>query len=592
VLTFLLIGTLLSDPYVGLYPYPEIHHKAESYAALGRALMSDEPNLYRLTWSFFIEPPCPDELSLDGSTASGENVPCTAAPALPARPPFTMPAVLFTAYQNLTYTAPDPPDGTKASLQLSWRFTVASAGVVWELTATAAGVQHDVLLCEYQPFRKTIYPTPATPLTVTFLRPKRYHHLKLSHEGFSLEIHDIRQWQLPLTALGHALFFDMRPDLPKCGVPAIRYTTKPAETLQSLMQGLVPDAAIPLPGDVQIVTAPMLGFKDCGEFPYAPFLEFMTHRLPATPSNHSDGPPLELWRFTAPRDRGAGTRLATDSEADAGHSQVAEVQAGLAELGLSGPFTVDPAMQAALDAQAEAEETRFKRSADALAAAGVLFELFAADPSNPLIAETLRRHVLPQLDHLDQSGNTEIEFNPFIHCTRPDAMVGESPLLGRHFWDRPLPICPSCAFHDRILADPFVSFTHSRLLGMSWIWDGLHEGHTDLYRKAHAFIREVLFLYGRNNLADVQEAASRRQAATAHQGQRAPLALDALEDAPSPATPNRATAAGQDDIPLLFQNPYDRCLDPSWTAQYLLRFGEIPNLLAGPCHLLWAVSFH
>ncbi len=591
MLFFIVWRALIIDPPIELYPDPEILQKAESYVALGRSLMSDEPELYRLTWSFLLEPPCPDALTLTGSVAGGQSVPCTTVPALPVRPPFAMPAVLYTAYQCLTYTAPQPPDGVKASLQLSWRFTLASAGVVWELTATAAGLQHDVLFCEYQKYRRTIYLTPLTPLKVEMLRPKRYHHLSLRAEGFALQTHEIRQWRLPLAALAHLLLFDVLPSQPKCGVPSFRYTTKPARALQSVLQGLIPDAAAPSSGDRQVVVTPMLGFRDCGEFPYAPFLEFMTHRAPASPSNRADGPPLELWRFTAARDLGEDTRRVLDPLAAVDHRQVRKVRDALTALGLSGPFAADPAVRAALDRQALAEETRYASGADAVRAVDSLLELHAANPANPLLADLVRGLVLPRLDQPEAAGFTEIEFNPFHHCGRSGPDSRDSPFLGRHFWDRPPPFCPSCAHHDRILVEPYRSFSHSRLLAVNWRWTRLHAGDADLYRKAHGFIREVLVRHGRDNLADVQAGHSRRQAATAHQGQRDPLDLAALEAEPSAATPNRARANRRDAVPQIFREPYDRCMDPSWTAQYLALFGEIGPLLAGPCGLLWAVRF-
>ncbi len=582
---------LLCFQVLSPHPLPELHRKAEAYAALGRSLMSDDPELYRLTWSFLLEPPCPDALTLTGSVAGGQSVPCSAVPALPIRPPFVMPATLETVYQNLTYTAPKPPDGTKASLQLSWRITVVSAGVVWALTATAAGVQQDLLLCEYREYRRTIYLTPVTPISVKMLRPARYHHLTFNASGFTLETHEIQQWRLPLAALAHLLLFDVLPHQPKCGVPSFRYTTKPARALQSVLQGLAPDAAAPRSGDRQIVVTPMLGFRNCGAFPYAPFFEFMTHRAPATPSNRVDGPPLELWRFTAARDLGENTRRVLEPEAAIDHREVRKVRDALATLGLFGPFTTDPTLHAALDRQAAAGEVRYKHGDDFVREAEALFEAFAANPENPWIRDLFRRFVLPHWNHLDAVSHTEIEFDPARHCTRPEAAPHQAPFLGRHFWDRPPPFCPSCAYHDRIAAEPGLSWTHSRLVAMAWRWTGLHAGATDLYRKAHGFIREVLGYQARDNLTDVQNALSQSQAAHAHQGQVAPLALGTLEAQPSAATPNRVRAAGRETTPRFFRDAYEPCRDPSWTIQYLLLFGEITDLFDSPCGLLWAVRF-
>ena len=587
-----LLCILLGQTAVG-HPYPAVAELAKERLRQARFLFSDEAELYRWTWSASVAGPCPRlVVGPGGEDEEKWLVPCSVWPFVPdpTKPP--MPATLLTAYQHVTYTAPRSAERPKASLAMAWRFELIGPGLIWTLTVNAEGIQQEILLCGYDRFSKIIPITPTIWIEVDFLRPSRYYHLQIKPTGdHNLQIHEIERWSLPFSVLGMVQLYDQQPNRPRCGTPSILYTSKPAEVLMDLFGAFGEDIAEIKNGDRQIVVTPMLGTRDCGEFAYVPFYQFMTHRRPATPSNGADGPPLEIWSFSDKnRDPSESTRRATDPDADPGHGRIRDVKNSLQDAGLQGPINTDPDMARALVAQAEQEQQRFKRGTELGDQVLSLMEMLTANPGNTQLRELFHRFVEPHLGDIDHLHDTEIEFDPTIHCTRPDATPHQLPFLGQHFFDDPLSPCRFCGYHDRIVGDPFQSWAHTRLLDVAWVWNPIHHpGTGNLYEQAFRLIQETLS--GPGNLTDLQNEMGRRQVSETHQNQVAAITLADLEDEPSGVTPNRTRSAPGDDLPPFFQRPYNPCADPSWTIEYLFLFGEIQDIGQAPCPLLWGVGF-
>jgi len=586
------------------FPYPDVLEAAETRVALSRALSSDDLDIYRYTWSFFITGPCRNKINFSDDRDSA--YPCSARPFFQSPDDIQLPSVLYTAYEKLAYTAPTGYQG-KASLSLAWTYALVSAGVIWEMTANSEGIKQDIFLCEYKPKRREILlpGVPPVPITVTFLKPAEFQHFTLQANGnYNLQTHHMNDWATIFSFLQVGTLYDVHPNVPVCGTPSYIYTTKPAETLMEITGALVPDGMTLTAMDQQLFTTPMLGYRGCGEFAYAPWHLFMTHRAPLTPSNYNDGPPLEIWNFSGGRDIAESTNQVL-GEDQPSHGQVAATREALREVGIAGEITTDPDMKAALAEQARVTSDHYKKSADYQAFIYSLMMRLGANTDNDMTAMIYLNMILPHLrrgDPLDHLWDSQIEFDPFApHCDLEPA-PGTLPFLGWEFFAHDPPeYCPSCDYHNQILAEPARNWNHQRLLAMKWFWEPIHGEHGNLYEQAHAYIRSFIYSiptggepipsdHARKSLTDTQQDLAALQRQYAHNGQAEEITLADLEETPSVMTTNRATSATQDTIPLLFQQPYDRCLDPSYTIQYLLLFGELTDIFDAPCGLLWDVE--
>ncbi len=589
-MTVLLLAYLALQPNHLLYPWWEpLRDAFGQWDALTR-LYSDYPEVYRWTWSLQVSGPCPETLHTGGSDPW--RLPCDVLPVLPTE--LQLPSVLYVQYQHLTYTAPEDPDHPKARLALSYKYVLVSAGVIWELSVDSSGLTHDVYWCVYQPRRTTIYLTPLIPLRVTVLRPASYLHFSLRSNGeWSLTEHQIQQWNLPFQLVAQAATYDVLPAAPTCGTVGYRYTTKVGEVLNGVMQSLVPDAA-EIQGERQIVVTPASGVGNCGRYSYALFSAFMSHRFPATPSYGQDGPPLEVWSLGGQRDLARETEQVIHGERT-DHGRVTQTQRELQSAGLGGPFQRDSDLASALEEQAGTVQQRYKKSADRGDQALILLDMLAADPTNAHLLELLVSEIAPNSFRLDHLGDSTIEFNPYRHCEIP-AVEGTVPFWGSHFlMDGTPDPCHFCTFHDMIVRQPMRSWSHARLLDMEWVFAPIHGHKGNLYEHAYEFIRAHIWDRDgdqKQGVHDRLERLTERQLSDVHQDQIQGTRLEDLERATSEATPNRARARYGDDLPPLFRREasYDPCLDPSYTIQYLVLYGEILDIFDGPCGLLWAVE--
>jgi len=586
------------------FPYPEVYEAARTRVDWSRALASDYLEIYRYTWSFFITGPCKNEISVSNDRTA--EFPCSARPFLPDPSGVQLPSVLYSAYEKMQYTGPTRYQG-KASLSLSWTYTLVSAGVIWELTANSEGIKQDIFICEYIPKQRTILlpGVPPLPLLITYLKPGIYHHFTLQANGnYNLQTHHMNDWATVFSFLQVGTFYDVLPERPVCGGPAYVYSTKPAETLMEIMGALVGDAMELTAMDQQVFTTPQLGYRGCGEWAYAPWYLFMTHRAPLTPSNYADGPPLEIWNFSGGRDIAESTNQVLGDETPT-HNQVATTREALRQVGIAGEMTTDPDMKAALAEQEQVTSEHYKQSADYREFVLSLMQRLAANTDNEMTAMMYLKMILPHLrqgDPLDHLYDSTIEFNPWAsHCDIEPAL-GTLPFLGWHFFrGDPPEECPSCDYHDLITGEPGRNWSHQRLLAMNWIWDPIHGPRGNLYEQAQRFIHNYIYSIhlttepiptteAQPSLANTQEELADLQNHYAHNDtlEDRPTLAD-LEAKPSPMTTNTATSATDDEIPLFFQLPYDPCLDPSNTIQFLLLFGELTDIFQAPCSLLWDV---
>lgn len=563
------------------FPWPEAGRAADSYVAIGRGLYSDYIEVARLHWSAAQAGPCDEGLSTDSDGSV-----CTAIPFIPDPTKPVMPGVLFLAYQSLVYDAPRSLSRPKASLALSWHFTLISGGVIWEMIVNASGVTHSIMLAEYREIRTRKQIAPLIFLEVKLLQPRRVQHVEVKPNGeYTLQVHDISQWSLPSNLLSLGLMYFAWPNQPTCGTFTHLYTTKPAAFINGLFSSF-PDAATILEGDRQKIVTPVLGFRGCGEFPYAFWYRQMVYRDPPTPSLYIDGPPVEIWSFTAAREN--PNDLITDPDTTIAHRKVRAVRDDLRELGFEGPFMPDPDLLPILEAREALDSQNYKSGRAMGDFAMSMMELVSENPENQLMAEFVNRVIGPNVEHIDHLGDTEIEFNPFLeHCTA-EPIPHQLPILGAHFFEEPGTDCGFCVYHDRIVANPFQSWAHSKMLTMDWSWDGIHGGRGDIYQKAYLFAESVILGNGRNATA-ISNEIGRQISEEAQQGQLPPLTVKALENIPSEATTNTTESATGELIPPFFRGGYNPCMDPSNTFEYLFLFEGIQSIFDLPCGLLWGV---
>jgi len=546
-------------------------------------LYSDYPELYRWTWSLSLVGPCPDLIHY-----GGENewlVPCDVRQPIPSG--YTMPSLMYLHYQHLSYTAPEDKDYPKARLSLSYKHILISAGVTWELTVTSEGLAHSIFWCTYAKKRKTIF-IGIIPLEVEVLKPESYWHFSLEENGeWSLEEHDIRDWDLPLQYVMQANSYDVLPAAAGCGTVTYRYTTFPAEILNDLMGSLVGDA-VTLQGEKQIVLTPVAGVGDCGQYSYGAFVAKMTHRYPATPSYGQDGPPLEVWSIGADRDIGKETRQVIDGE-PTDHDRVRETQEALSGSGLGGSFQPDQNLTQSLEGQREVVQSRYSKSTDLGDEIMILLEMLAASPDNDHLWELFRYHIDHRNYRVDHLRDSTIEFNPLIHCTLPP-VDGMAPLLGGHFLGAQTPDpCHFCKFHDLIVTNPYRSWSHARLLDQTILFEAIHGPRGNLYQSAFRFM--VANIFGETSITERMTGLADRQLTETHQGQVEGMSLDDLESSRSESTANKARSKVTETLPpLLREGHYDPCLDPSYTLEFLFLFHEIEDIVDSPCGLLWAVE--
>lgn len=366
-----------------------------------------------------------------------------------------------------------------------------------------------------------------------------------------------------------------------------------------LFGGLSPDAATLGGADQQILITPKLGTRTCGEYSFDRFVQFMTHRGVETPAFFHEGPPLEVWSFQEARDASAPTAAVLDPDTTVDHHRMKGVKDDLAELGLQGRFNQDANMALSLAQQAEREDARYKQGSDLGLAALSLLDFLRHNPQNDQLWELYQQFVGPHIHHIEWMNDTEIEFDPTgPHCLDEQGRhlsgyLGHVPILGQHFFPD-LEACRFCGFHDLIVRQPDRGWSFRRLIDMAWQWGKIHGPRGHLREQAHAFVQRVMLVDlgrpPRATLHDLQQERAAHQRVETHQGRITGPDLVDLEGVPSGTTPNTTRSQGKDQIPVMFLEPFEPCMDPSWTAEYLLLFGEIDDLLDLPCALLWGVE--
>lgn len=599
--TFLVMSLLMQSPALEgpvpheLYPYPRVLERALYHLRISRTMMSDYPEWYRRTWSSAMDGPCPEVLV--GPEPGADNpleVPCTVI-SHPPNPVLPIPLALVVGYQNLVYTPPQSPTSTKASLSLSWDYSLIAAGINWKMTINAEGIKHDIWYCDYRKFPVEIEVLPLMTVTVDMLQPYQYYHIAVKPTGnYTIQTHRIREWETPMSAMNLGLIYDVLPGRSLCGTETYRYTTKPAEALMEVFGSLAGDVAELVQGDQQIIVTPMLGFRGCGEFSYPLFHRIMNHRPAPTPALYTEGPPVEMWSFQGTRDASESTAQVLDPEATITHGRVAGVRDELQAEGFSGAIVTDPDMAGAIAQQESLEDQRFKRGSDLADAAVSLLEMLRENPENDHGWELFQTFVGPNIDHIERMNDTQIEFNPFgPHCTNPPSL-GQVPMLGAHYFQQLGEHCTFCHYHDLILAAPRRGWSHRRSMFVNWVWSSLHGPQGDLREKAHRFIQTLMLPESsgqpRETLTDVQNRLAQRQVEQAHQGRTPGATLEDLEAVPSDTTENTTHSETADSIPGIFLQPFERCTDPTWTIEYLLLYGELDDVLQAPCGLLWGVA--
>ncbi|CAM2009611.1 hypothetical protein [Acanthopleuribacter pedis] len=598
--TLLIVSLLMQASPAGpvphhLYPDERVMDRTLYHLRTSRTMMSDYPELYRQRWSSAMEGPCPEVLV--GPEPNADNpleVPCTVIPYAP-NPIQPIPLALVMGYQHVVYTPPRSPTSTKASMSLSWEYTLISAGINWKITINSEGVKHDIWYCDYRTFPVEIEILPLVTVTVDMLQPYQYYHIAVQPTGnYTIQTHRIRAWETPISAMNLGLIYDVWPNRTKCGTETYIYTTKPAEELMEVLGSIAGDAAELVDGDQHIIITPMLGFKHCGEFSYPLFHRIMNHRPAPTPALYGEGPPLEIWSIQGARDHSESTAQVLDPNATITHGRVAGVREELQASGLQGPILTDPNMVEAVEAQRNREDRRFKSGRDLTDAALSLIQMLRDNPDNDHLWELFERFVGPNIDHIERMNDTQIEFNPFgRHCT-DQGYLGHIPVLGAHFFEQLGEHCTFCQYHDRIVIEPRRGWSHSRLNYVDWVWSALHGPRGNLREKAHRFIRTLILPDPseppRETLTDLQNRLGRRQVNQAQQGQTPPPTLSDLEATPSDTTENSTQSETADSLPGIFLQPFVRCTDPTWTIEYLTLYGEIEDVLQAPCGLLWGVA--
>jgi hypothetical protein len=593
LLKHLLLVFLMNQVPNELFPSREMMAQAENHLRTSRTMMSDYPSLYRRRWSLTVGGPCPSVLVGPGMP-NDQDVPCSIYGFTP-NPNYPLPSVLHMGYRNLIYTPPRNENTTKASLSISWEYTIISAGIIWKLTINAEGIKHDLFFCEYQVFQQEIEIAPFISIDVEMLRPRTYYHVSVKPTGnYSIQTHTIREWETPMSATNLGLIYDVQPNEPVCGTPTYVYTTKPAEELMEVFGSLVADVPDLVSGDRQRIVTPMVGFRDCGEFSFPAFHQFMTHRPAPGPTLFAEGPPIEIWSFQGSRDISESTRQVLEPEAEISNSRVGGIRDQLQAEGLSGPVVEDQDMVHALNEQEALDDQRFKSGRDMAETALALIEMLQENPENDHLWELYENFVGPNIDHIERLNDTSIEFNPFGPTCSREGYLGEIPILGAHCFSDPQD-CGFCEYHARIVHQPRNGWSHSRLIDVDWIWSPIHGETGNIREAAHRFIRAVIYpepssRAPKDTMTDIQNGLASRQREEVHQGQVSELNLGDLERIPSDTTTNTTESEGSDTIPAIFRDRFDRCTDPSWTIEYMFLFNELQDIFDAPCGLLWGVA--